>query len=225
MSVDTRVISVRLIGASLAGIVVVVVDRAPTALLVGLIVVVAIAVDLLVERLWTSRRALVGGPGGRMSGSAISGEAWRQAPAPDPLRTAPVVTMPGIPMPETSVPEIAHLEVRDSERTIPDPPRAPEPAAATPQPPVATPQTIDSRDYIVREWRQRELQCPRCGRFDIESQQVGSASAHQCRRCHHSWSWMAGAPWPTTLHVADLRPRRQAKGDDDGRDDEIGTSR
>ena len=48
-------------------------------------------------------------------------------------------------------------------------------------------------------------QCPDCGRFDVRFDRDENDYTFTCRACSHTWTWVAGRPWPRTTPRADLR--------------------
>lgn len=204
MSFDTRIISVRVAAAALVAMLVVVLDLAPSDVLVLAIVGAVVVIDVLLELVVQQRSAPPLVQPSFSAVSAIPGEpgpvdGWRQAPAPG--ASAPSVALP---LEAEPAPLVQAVEPHDAAPDLPAPSPRPVRAVAP----------FEAARYVARARGEREVQCPRCGRFDIETRRVGAASAHQCRVCQQSWSWTAGTPWPTTRPIADLRVLGLVSADD-----------
>jgi hypothetical protein len=56
----------------------------------------------------------------------------------------------------------------------------------------------------------RVVQCPRCGAFRIDVEQVvAGVFAFRCRVDDHRWQWESGAGWPATVVLSRRRPERE----------------
>jgi hypothetical protein len=49
-------------------------------------------------------------------------------------------------------------------------------------------------------------QCPNCGGFGMQIEQIRGGWGFSCDSCGHSWAWRSGMPWPT-MRVAPARRR------------------
>ena len=57
----------------------------------------------------------------------------------------------------------------------------------------------------------RTVQCPRCGAFRIDVQEIAGDQggyAFRCRIDDHTWTWRAGTAWPVTVVASRRRPDR-----------------
>ncbi len=52
------------------------------------------------------------------------------------------------------------------------------------------------------------VQCPRCGAFRIDVNQVAGVFAFRCRVDDHRWDWRPGTGWPATVVLSRRRPER-----------------
>jgi ribosomal protein L37AE/L43A len=84
-----------------------------------------------------------------------------------------------------------------AEQTTVTPPAAPPREAPKERRPVPITQ------FLSQDRRADDLQCPRCGRFDVDVE-LGKRWSLDCRACGHTWTWQPGTPWPDVTVVADL---------------------
>jgi hypothetical protein len=80
--------------------------------------------------------------------------------------------------------------------------RPPAPAAGH----VARPAVPELAGYLESA---KVVQCPRCGAFRIDVEQVAGVFAFRCRVDDHTWQWEPGAGWPATVVLSRRRPEQE----------------